>query len=115
VGKTLGNIDAVIRDLPVGGAEQYGEMLKRFVSRAYAREMNGSSPDVAAHAVHHALTARRPRIRYQVGKHAKVLATLPRILPDSFLDAMVLWMVGLPTKFDTLDSAENQHLKKHAA
>ena len=115
VGKTLGNIEAVIRDLPASGAEQYGEMLKRFAARAYAREMNGSSPDVVARVVHHALTARQPWIRYQVGKHAKVLATLPRILPDSFLDAMVLRMVGLPTKFGTLDSAGNRHLKKRAA
>jgi hypothetical protein len=112
VGKTLGNIEAVVRDLPASGAVQYGEMLKRFAARAYAREMNGSSPDVVARAVHHALTARRPRIRYQVGKHAKVLVALPRILPDSFLDAMVLRMVGLPTKLGALDSAGNRQLKK---
>lgn len=112
MGKTLGNIEAVVRDLPASGAVQYGEMLKRFAARAYAREMNGSSPDVVARAVHHALTARRPRIRYQVGKHAKVLVALPRILPDSFLDAMVLRMVGLPTKLGALDSAGNRQLKK---
>lgn len=115
VEKTLGNIEAVVRDLRASGAVQYGEMLKRFAARAYAREMNGSSPDVVARAVHHALTARRPRIRYQVGKHAKVLVALPRILPDSFLDAMVLRMVGLPTKLGALDSAGNRQLKKRAA
>jgi hypothetical protein len=64
-------------------------------------EKAGSSPDVAAKAVHHALTSSRPRIRYRVGKHAKLLATLPKILPESILDALRLRMFGLsesPTK-----------------
>ncbi len=110
VEKTLGNIEAVLGDLPAGGAAQYGEMLKQFATRAYAREMNGSSPDVVARAVHHALTARRPRIRYQVGKHAKLLAALPKILPDSFLDAMVLRIVGLPAKLGgAVPADDRQH------
>ncbi len=70
VEKTLGNIEAVVANLPASGAAQYGEMLRGFARRAYAREMNGSPPDVVAWAVHHALTARRPRTRYCVGKHA---------------------------------------------
>jgi NAD(P)-dependent dehydrogenase (short-subunit alcohol dehydrogenase family) len=96
VEKTLGNVEAVVGNLPASGAAQYGEMLKRFAGRAYAREMNGSPPDVAAQAVHHALTARRPRTRYRVGKHANLLATLPRILPDWLLDAILLRILGLP-------------------
>jgi NAD(P)-dependent dehydrogenase (short-subunit alcohol dehydrogenase family) len=97
--KTLGRVDEVIRQLPANGAAQYGEMMASVASRGYKHEMNGSSPDVVARAVHHALTARRPKIRYQVGKHAKVLGALPRILPDRLLDEIVLRMVGLPTKF----------------
>jgi NAD(P)-dependent dehydrogenase (short-subunit alcohol dehydrogenase family) len=98
VEKTLGNVDRVVRDLPASGAAQYGEMLKKFAGRAYAREMRGSSPDVVARAVQHALTARRPRTRYRVGKHSSLLVTLPKILPDSLLDAILLRVVGLPTK-----------------
>ena len=102
VDKTLGHVDEVVANLPAKGAAQYGEMLKRFATRAYAREMNGSSPDVVAQAVEHALTARRPRIRYQVGKHAHLLTALPRILPDRILDALLLRIVGLPTEFGTV-------------
>jgi NAD(P)-dependent dehydrogenase (short-subunit alcohol dehydrogenase family) len=102
VEKTLGNVDAVIANLPASGAAQYGEMMKKFTGRAYAREMNGSPPDVVARAVHHALTARWPRTRYQVGKHANLLATLPRILPDWLLDAILLRIVGLPTKLGAI-------------
>lgn len=49
----------------------------------YDREMNGSSPDVAAGAVHHALTASKPRSRYGVGKHATLLPAVAVLLPDA--------------------------------
>ncbi len=114
VDKTLGNIETVVGNLPARGAADYGDMLKTFASRAYAREMNGSSPDVVARDVEHALTARRPRIRYQPGKDAKLLATLSRILPDSLLDTIRLRMLGLPTKLGGSASASDRPLQKPA-
>lgn len=99
VDKTLGDIESVISNLPAPGAAQYRTMLERFARIAYAREMDGSPPDVVAKAVHHALTARRPRIRYTVGKHAKLLGTLPRILSDWLLDAIRFRIAGLPSGF----------------
>jgi hypothetical protein len=50
--------------------------------------MNGSSPDVVATAIHHALTARTPRTRYRVGKHSTLLAAPAAFLPDRLLDAV---------------------------
>jgi NAD(P)-dependent dehydrogenase (short-subunit alcohol dehydrogenase family) len=108
VQKTLGNIDAVIASLPQEGAEQYGQILKTFASRAYAQQMKGSPPSVVANAVHHALTASRPRIRYQVGKHAKLLAGLSAILPESLSDLLVLRMLGVPTRVGTEGSGGRQ-------
>lgn len=104
VGKTLGNVEAVVNNLPAAGAAQYGQMLKNFAGRAYAREMKGSPPEVVAQAVHHALTARRPRTRYRVGKHARLLSALPQILPDRLLDAMLLRIAGVPARFGALGS-----------
>ena len=115
VEKTLGNIEAVIEGLPRSGAEQYGAMLKKFVRRAYEREMNGSSPDVVARAVHHALTSQRPRTRYQAGKHAKLLTILPKILPDRLLDLILLRIAGLPAAFGAVAAAEDGQPKEHAA
>jgi NAD(P)-dependent dehydrogenase (short-subunit alcohol dehydrogenase family) len=99
VGKTLGDIERVIGNLPPTGAAQYGKMLEKFARIAYSREMNGSPPEVVAKAVNHALTSRRPRIRYTVGKHAKLLGTLPRILSDWLLDAIRFRIAGLPSAF----------------
>jgi NAD(P)-dependent dehydrogenase (short-subunit alcohol dehydrogenase family) len=95
VEKTLGDVDGVIRRLPPEGARRYGDMLRAFTKRAYATETNGSAPEVVARAVHHALTARRPRIRYTVGKGAKLLTILPRLLPDRLLDRIRARMFGL--------------------
>jgi NAD(P)-dependent dehydrogenase (short-subunit alcohol dehydrogenase family) len=95
VEKTLGDIEAVIENLPAEARRQYGELLRTFARKAYAREKNGSSPTVVADAVLHALRSNRPRIRYRVGKHAKLLATLPKLLPESVLDALRARMFGL--------------------
>jgi NAD(P)-dependent dehydrogenase (short-subunit alcohol dehydrogenase family) len=115
VGKTLGNVASIIDKLPPPGAEQYGEMLKGFANRAYEWEMNGSSPNVVADAAHHALTARQPRRRYRVGKHASLLTALPRILSDHLLDAIVLRIAGLPTKFGVIPSADDSRPQQRAA
>jgi NAD(P)-dependent dehydrogenase (short-subunit alcohol dehydrogenase family) len=98
VDKTLGDVEGVIRNLPEHGKAQYGPMLRAFAPRAYAREKNGSSPLVVARAVHHALTSDRPRVRYRVGKHARLLAALPRIFPESLLDSIRLRMFGMPVE-----------------
>jgi NAD(P)-dependent dehydrogenase (short-subunit alcohol dehydrogenase family) len=102
VDKTLGNVHGIISKLLPGGAERYGQMLEDFVNRAYAREIHGSPPHVVAEAVHHALTARTPRIRYVVGKDAKLLTTLPRFVPDRVLDAIRLRLFGVPSIFRQL-------------
>ncbi len=97
--KTLGNIDEVVRNLPGEAQSLYGNMMKTFVARGYPREMNGSSPDVVAEAVERALTARKPRLHYVVGKHARLLTVLPKVLPERAVDSVVLRIAGMPREF----------------
>jgi NAD(P)-dependent dehydrogenase (short-subunit alcohol dehydrogenase family) len=98
VEKTLGDVDAVIGKLPPRGVALYGDNLKKFAGRAYHREMEGSAPEVVGEVVHKALTVDHPRTRYVVGKHAKLLVSLPKLLPDELLDSAVLRITGLSTK-----------------
>ena len=94
VDKTLGRSG---RGHPQSAAQaqaQYGPLIRGREAR-YEMEKKGSSPDVVADAVQHALTSSRPRIRYRVGKHAKILATLPKILPERVMDALLRKMLGL--------------------
>ena len=95
VDKTLGNLEDVIGSIPADGQQTYGAMIRSVGRRGYAMEKSGSSPDVVAVGVHHALASSRPRIRYRVGKHARLLATLAKMLPESVFDLMRLKMLGL--------------------
>jgi len=95
VDKTLGDIEQVIQSMPLEAQTLYGPAIRNFARRGYEMEKNGSSPDVVARAVHNALTSARPKIRYRVGKHAKLLATLPRVLPERVLDMLRLRLSGL--------------------
>jgi NAD(P)-dependent dehydrogenase (short-subunit alcohol dehydrogenase family) len=96
VDKTLGNLEEVISHLPTEAQQRYGEMIRSVGRRGFEMEKNGSSPEVVATTVHRALTSSRPRIRYRVGKHARLLASLPKILPESLFDSIRLKMLGLP-------------------
>ena len=95
VDKTLGNIEEIIGSLPPEARRNYGPMIRSVGRRGYAMEKNGSAPDVVAVAVKHALTADRPRLRYRVGKHATLLATLPKILPESLFDSLIMRLLGM--------------------
>jgi len=50
---------------------------------------DGLPPEAVAEAVGRAVTARRPRARYVVGRDAKVQAIAARLLPDRVMDALI--------------------------
>lgn len=114
VEKTLGGIDEMIRALPPEAQKRYGDLIRTFTERGYAREENGSPPDVVAQAVESALTVRRPRIRYVVGKHARFLTTLPKLLPERALDQVMLRVAGMPTKFGARELGRARSRKQAA-
>jgi len=98
VEKTLGNVEGVIAELPEQGCAEYGGLLRNLTRIGNQREMNGSPPAEVARAIYEALTKPQPRIRYHVGKDAKLLTFLPRILPDWLLDAMRYRKLGLTSQ-----------------
>lgn len=99
VDKTLGDAASIIDALPPEGAARYAAKLREFMRRGHARETKGSPPEVVAQAIHHALTARRPRLRYAVGRDARMLVTMPKLVPGRALDRIRLRMLGLPDAF----------------
>jgi hypothetical protein len=50
---------------------------------------SGLSADAAAKVIAKAVTARKPRTRYTVGRDAALIVFLVRILPDRMLDRML--------------------------
>jgi NAD(P)-dependent dehydrogenase (short-subunit alcohol dehydrogenase family) len=59
----------------------------RAIGEAATRD--GLAPDVVADTILTALTTRRPRTRYLVGRDARLQAWLNRALPDRVMDALI--------------------------
>ncbi len=112
--KTLGDMERTISGLPAEGAARYGAMLRVFAERAYRREKAGTSPDVVAQTVEHALLDARPSARYLVGKGSTTLAMLARFMPTRLLDGARLRLFGLPKALG-VPSAESETYAVKAA
>ncbi|MEU6724854.1 SDR family NAD(P)-dependent oxidoreductase [Nonomuraea wenchangensis] len=80
------------------GRADYGATIEHVIAKiAASNQRSGSAPEVIAGAVVRAMTSRRPRTRYPVGGHAKLLTRLRRVLPDRAMDALCTRMLDLPT------------------
>jgi NAD(P)-dependent dehydrogenase (short-subunit alcohol dehydrogenase family) len=77
-----------IARMPPAAAGYYGRTLAA-LDRRTARGMGGAPPEKVADAVAHALTARRPRIRYVVGMDARARLAM-KLLPTRLQDWMVV-------------------------
>ena len=99
VDKTLGDPEGMLRRMSPDAERLYGKFFRGFIERAGERERNGSPPDVVAEAVLSALCDAHPHRRYVVGKGARVLATLPKVLPAPLLDRVRMKIFGMPTGF----------------
>jgi NAD(P)-dependent dehydrogenase (short-subunit alcohol dehydrogenase family) len=97
VKKTLGSPDATVGRLPEEAAARYGATLRAFMERARKREERGSPPEAVAKVIVRALESRSPRTRYLVGKDARPLAYLPRLLPRKLFDRLELRILGVPS------------------
>ncbi len=67
----------------------YARPLDALVAATRKIAAGASSPDDAAQAVEHALTAARPRTLYTVGRSAQIQGALHSLLPARAFDALV--------------------------
>ncbi|MBV9638250.1 MAG: SDR family oxidoreductase [Mycobacteriaceae bacterium] len=85
-----------VDEFPPKAVGLYRQTYLGMIHAAAARERRGSPPGVVADTVLKALSTRRPRARYQVGKDARLLAALGRYFPASVLDALRRRVFRLP-------------------
>lgn len=81
--------DELAEQLGPEAAAQYAEGIAFVRKGIDFQDKNSSPPELVAKAFEHALFNPRPRTQYLVGKDAKVLGTLNRVLPQSLLDRIV--------------------------
>ncbi|GGN12195.1 NAD(P)-dependent dehydrogenase (short-subunit alcohol dehydrogenase family) [Actinoplanes campanulatus] len=95
VDKLEGEVEPRLESIGPEGRRLYEAAYRTMTSAGLKEERSGSSPDVVARAVLQALTARKPRARYPVGKKSRLMSTLGRIVPQHTLDALRLRALGL--------------------
>lgn len=70
-------------------SQRYGEVVHAVAAQAVSAARSGLSAAVAAKVIAKAVTARKPRTRYTVGREAALITLLARILPDRILDRVL--------------------------
>ena len=81
--------------LPAEKKEPYRERMNRFRDASVESGRDGISADSVACVILRALTEKRPRTRYLVGRNARVGALLAHLLPDRAMDWLVERKLGL--------------------
>jgi len=75
--------------------EQYGTVPAAFGKVLSDSERRGVAPEQVAAAIEHALTARRPRARYVVGRDARALMLMRTLLPTGAFDRVIRRVLGV--------------------
>ena len=70
-------------------ARRYATLIPKVTAAAERLARDGLPPEAVAEVVGRAVTARRPRARYVVGRDAKAQAIAARLLPDAAMDALI--------------------------
>jgi NAD(P)-dependent dehydrogenase (short-subunit alcohol dehydrogenase family) len=83
--------DEMIGDeMPPEADQLYGRMIQRLRAETSKIEQErGIEPREVAEVIGTALTARRPRARYLVGRDAKIRGPMAKILPDRVMDRLI--------------------------
>jgi NAD(P)-dependent dehydrogenase (short-subunit alcohol dehydrogenase family) len=69
-------------------SQRYAGLVQAVNRQAVSSTRSGLPADAAAKVIAKAITTRRPRTRYTVGRDAALLTRLARILPDRMLDRL---------------------------
>jgi len=88
-------VDAIAGRAGDGQEDLYGKAIEAY--REVARKTGARSipPEKVAEKIEHALSARRPRVRYLVGADARGQALATRFLPDRLVDWIVARATGM--------------------
>ncbi|HWW10044.1 MAG TPA: SDR family oxidoreductase [Candidatus Acidoferrales bacterium] len=96
---------AMVSTAPDGLARLYGKAVEVGMRAAQRAAETGVPPERVARAVAHALLSPQPRTRYVVGRDARTMLMLKRLLPDRWRDELILRAGGLPRSADRVKNA----------
>jgi NAD(P)-dependent dehydrogenase (short-subunit alcohol dehydrogenase family) len=93
--KSQNEADDILERMDAEQRELYGERVAALQAAALEEAARGIPPERVAEVVAAALTARRPRTRYLVGRDAKINARVRRLVPDRVFDRLLSRQLGL--------------------
>jgi len=88
-------VDVIAGRAGDGHRDLYGEAIDAYREVARKTGERGIPPEKVAARIEHALSARRPRVRYLVGADARGQAFASRVLPDRLVDWIVARVTGM--------------------
>ena len=83
-----------LEEIPPEQRELYGDTIEAVAKATAATAGAATPPEKVADRVVHALTARRPRTRYPVGREVRLRLALSRLLPARAFDALIRRAMG---------------------
>jgi NAD(P)-dependent dehydrogenase (short-subunit alcohol dehydrogenase family) len=82
--------DEMLQEVPDEAEELYGELVAAVRAETQKIENDrGLPPSAVAEVIGTALTARKPKTRYLVGRDAKMRAAIAKRVPDRTMDALI--------------------------
>jgi NAD(P)-dependent dehydrogenase (short-subunit alcohol dehydrogenase family) len=88
-GKSAAEGQRLVASMPEDARGRYVKLIERVRAIAQQLARDGLPPEAVAEAVGRAVTARRPRTRYVIGRDAKRQAVAARLLPDRVMDRLI--------------------------
>lgn len=73
----------------------YGDALKKIEAAVKRAMSTGTSPELVANAVEHAICASKPKVRYRIGRGARGAMLLHSFLPNRMFDSLLRGQMGL--------------------
>jgi NAD(P)-dependent dehydrogenase (short-subunit alcohol dehydrogenase family) len=86
LGRAIATAHELVSAMTPEQSQRYGGLVHAVNTQAVSSTKSGMPVDAAAKVIAKAVTARKPRTRYTIGRDAALLTRLARILPDRTLD-----------------------------
>ena len=89
LGRAIATADELMSTMTPEQIQRYGGLVQAVNTQAVSSTKSGLPADAAATVIATAVTARKPRTRYTVGRDAALITRLARFLPDRTLDRVL--------------------------
>ena len=92
--KSRAEAERMLAGMPAAARRRYDGLIAGMVHLGERQAREGLPAATVAEVVEQALTARRPRTRYVIGRQAQAQAMLSRLLPDRAFDALIARVIS---------------------